>query len=239
MAARRRRSPLTGFVVLGVVAVLVALGLVLGDRYVEQRVEREAAAQLQAELGSPAPPAVDVEGWPFLTQVVAQRLPRVHVVADDLGADGGTAVPVAHADLLLTDVTTPDWFRTLEAARVEGTARLDYDALGALAGVPLAPAGGGRVQLERTTSLFGAEVKATVTGLPRLDPDAQTLTLTDPTIDVAGVTLPQTAADALLRAVVQPIPVRGLPLGLRVISVTAGDDAVDVGLLGEDVELSR
>ncbi|SDS19121.1 Protein of unknown function [Friedmanniella luteola] len=237
--AARRRSRVTGLVVLLVVVALLALGLFFADRYAEQRAEREAAGQLQAQLGTATPPAVDVEGWPFLTQAVGQRLPRVHVVADDLGADGSTTVPVQHADLVLTDVTTPDWYRTLEASRVEGTARLDYGALSGLAGAPLTAAGGGRVRLERKTSVFGADVTATVTGLPQLDVDAQTLTLTDPTVDLAGVTLPQSASDALLRAVVQPIPVTGLPLGLTVTSIAAGDDAVDVGLLGRDVELRR
>lgn len=236
----RRRSPVTGFVVLGVVAVLVALGLFLADRFVEQRVERESAAQLQGELGTPAPPAVDVQGWPFLTQAAGQRLPRVHVVADDLGAEGDTGVvPVAHADLLLTDVSTPDWWATLEAARIEGTARLDYAALGTLAGTPVTSAGGDRVRLERTTSLFGADVAATVTGRLDLDVAAQTITLADPSIEVAGVTLPETAADALLRAVAPPIAITGLPLDLTVTSVTAGAEAVDVALLGEDVALRR
>ena len=121
------------------VAVLVVLGLVLGDRYAEQRVEREAAAQLQDELGTPAPPAVDVEGWPFLTQAVGQRLPRVHVVADDLTAQSDTGRrPSAHADLILTRrhdhrTGTRRWRRAASRAR----ARVDYDALAVLAGLPL------------------------------------------------------------------------------------------------------
>jgi hypothetical protein len=237
MAARRRRSPVVVLVVLVLLAVAVP-GLLLGDRYAEQRVEREAAGQLQDELGSATAPAVDLQG-PFLPQAASRRMSRVHVVADDLGADGSTAVPVAHADLVLTDVTTADWYRSLTAARVEGSARLDYPGLAALAGASLAPAGGGRVRLERTTSLFGAELTATVTGRPQLDLEAQSLTLVEPTVDVAGVPLPGSAADALLGAVGQPIPVRGLPLGLKVTSVDAGEDGVDVGLLGEDVALSR
>lgn len=234
--AVRRRSSATGVVVVLVVVVLAAL-VVLGDRYVERRVERETARQLTADLGTPVAPAVDIRGWPFLVQVAARRLPQVHVVADDLGADGRSGVRVAHADLVLTDVTTPDWFVTREAARVEGTARLDYDALSALAGAPLTPAGGGRVRLERQTTLFGAEVTATVTALPRLDVDAQALTLDDADVAIGGVSLPRAAGDALLRAVARPVPVTGLPLGLRLTSVSAGDEAVDVGLFGEDVEL--
>lgn len=239
MGARGRRSPVTGFVVALVVAVLVATGLFFADRYAEHRAEREAAGQLQTELGTPAAPSVDVEGWPFLTQVVGQRLRRVHVVADDLGTGGGGTVPVAHADLVLTDVSTPDWWQTMEAARVEGTARLGYDALTALAGVPLIGVGGGRVQVERTTTFFGADVVARVTGTLQLDVAAQEVSLGDPQIRIGDVRLPEVTADALLRTVLQPVRLTGLPLGLSVTALTAGDDAVEVGLLGKDVELSR
>lgn len=237
--AARRRSPVTGIVVALLVVGLAALGLFLGDRYAEARVERESASRLQAELGTPAAPSVDVQGWPFLTQLVGRRLPRVHVVADDLGTGGASTVPVAHADLVLTDVTTPDWWQTLRAAHIEGTARLSYEALAAAAGVPLAPVGGGRLQVTRKTIFLGAEVVARVAGTPRLDVAAQTITLADPEIRIGGVRLPDVTADALLRTLLPPMPVTGLPPGLTATSLTAAADAVQVGLVGEDVELRR
>ena len=43
----------------------------------------------------------------------------------------------------------------------------------------------------------------------------QTITLTDPEITVAGVDLPGFTADALLRALLKPIPVTGVPFDLR------------------------
>ena len=238
MARGRRRAPVVG-VVLAVVVAALLVAFFVGDRYAERRVEREAATRLQAELGTPDPPAVDVQGWPFLVRAGARSFPQVHVVADDLGLAGGTTLPVQHADLVLTDVTTDDWYRTLRAGHAEGTARLDYRTLSDVAGSPLTAAGGGRVQLERSTSLLGTGVTATVTGTPQLDVGAQTLTLADPQIRVGSVEIPAVTADALLSTLVRPVPLRDLPLGLSVTSVTAGDDAVDVGLVGDDVELTR
>lgn len=239
MAARRRRSGVRVVVVLLVVLAVLVAAFLVADRYVERRVEAESARQAQTELGTPTTPSVDVEGRPFLTQVVARRLPRVHVVADDLGADGSTTVPVAHTDLILTDVTTTDWFQTFDAAQVDGTARLDYAALATLAGVPLSSAGGGRVQVERNADFLGTDVAARVTGTPQLDVAAQTITLADPAITVAGVTIPDAASAALAERLLQPIAVQGLPLDLTVTSLTAGDDGVDVGVHGEDVQLQR
>lgn len=239
MAARRRRSPATSLVVLLVLAGLAVLGLFVGDRYAEGRVERAEAGKLQAELGTSAVPSVDVEGWPFLTQVVARRLPRVHVVADNLPSGGSSPVPVEHLDLVLTDVTTRDWYQTLEAAHAEGTARMDYDALTTLTKLPLTPAGGGRVQLERRTSFFGTDIVARVTGAPRLDVEAQTVTLADPEIQVGDVQIPAGTAEALLRTVLQPMPLTGLPLGLRLTGMEATETGIVARVTGTDVLLRR
>ena len=240
MSTRRRRSGgLVALVVLLVVGALAVAGFVLGDRYAAQRVEREAGSRLQTELGTPAPPRVEVVDRPFLTQVVGRHLRSVRAVAADVGSTGASSVPVAHVDLVLSDVTTDDWFQTMTAERAEGTARLDYAALAAVAGTPLTPVGEGRVQVRTTSSVFGVDVAATVTGTPQLDVADQTITLGDPDVQVGGVDLPDATAGALLRAVVKPIPVTGLPLGLTLTSVTPLDDGLHVGLAGDDVELTR
>jgi hypothetical protein len=239
MARRRTGSTRLGLVVVLVVAVLVALGLFFGDRYAADRVEREAAGRLQSELRTPAAPSVDVEGWPFLTQVVGRHVRTVHVVADDLGPSDISVVPVAHTDLVLSDITTDDWFQTMTARHAEGTARLDYAALGSVAGVPLTYAGNGRVQVKSSTALAGLPFKATVTGTPQLDARAQSITLGNPEVSVAGLDLPGPSADAVVRVLVKPIPVTGLLFGLRLSSVTPADDGLHVGLQGEGVKLSR
>jgi hypothetical protein len=239
MARRGGRAAAVAFVVVLVVAALAALGLFFGDRYAGERVERDASSQLQSELGTPDAPSVDVQGWPFLTQVVGRHLRSVRVVTDDIPQSSRSAVPVAHADLVLSDVTTDDWFQTMTARHAEGTARLDYPALASVARVPLSYVGKGRVQVKSSSSLVGVPVDATVTGTPQLDAGAQSITLADPELTVAGVDLPGATADVLLRTLVKPIPVTGLPFGLRLTSVTPEDDGLHVGLEGDGLELSR
>jgi hypothetical protein len=221
------------------VLVLLGGGLYLGDRYAEQRAERETAARLQAQLGTPSAPAVDIQGRPFLTQVVARSVGTVRVVADDVPPTGDGALPVAHADLVLTDVASTDWFATMTISHAEGTARIDYPALQALAGAPLTYVGNGRLQIVNTTTVLGREVKAEITGRPQLDARAQTITLTDPDIKVAGVDLPEFTADALLRALLKPIPVTGVPLGLRLSSIDPQDGGLFAGMVGDGITLSR
>ena len=221
------------------VLVLLGGGLYVGDRYAEQRAERQVAAELQAQLGTPTAPAVDIEGRPFLTQVVARSVGTVRVVADDIAATGDGTLPIAHADLVLTDITTADWFATMEASHAEGTARIDYVALEALAGAPLTYVGDGRLRIVNTTSVLGRDVAAEITGRPQLDTDEQAITLTDPEITVAGVELPGYTADALLRVLLDPIPVTALPLDLRLSSIDPQDGGLHAGVVGDGITLTR
>jgi hypothetical protein len=96
--------------------------------------------------------------------------------------------------------------------------------------------GDGRIRIETTTTLFGARVVAQITGVPRLD-RSQAITLGDPTITVAGVELPDFTAEAMLRTVLEPIPVTGVPLGLTLSSVAAEPSAMRFGLVGDNVPL--
>jgi hypothetical protein len=239
MTRSRRPSAVRGLVVLVVILGLVVVGLYFGDRYAHARVEARAAAQLQHELGTPDQPEVHIAGTPFLTQVAARSIGSVHVVANDLGATTHAAVQVQHADLTLTDVTTTDWFKTMTAGHAEGTAQLDYAVLEKLAGMPLSYVGNGRVQLTEGTRVFNQPVQAVITGGPKLDVSAQTITLANPKISIAGINLPDFTAEALLRALLKPIPVHGVPLGLTLSGLTAEDDGVHADVVGDNLPLSQ
>jgi LmeA-like phospholipid-binding len=239
MSRSRRPSAVRGLAVLVVVLGLVVVGLYFGDRYARARVEARAAAQLEQQLGTPDPPQVHIAGTPFLTQVAARSIGSVHVVAEDLGATTDAAVEVQNADLTLTDVTTTDWFTTMTAGHAEGTAHLDYAELEKLAGMPLTYVGNGRVQVTESTRVFEQPVKAVITGHPELDVSTQTITLTSPKITVAGINLPDFVAEALLKTLLKPIPVRGVPLGLTLSGLTAADDGVHVEVVGDNLPIGR
>lgn len=226
-------------IVFVVVAAVLAVVFYGADAYVHSRVEREVATQLQGELGTPQPPVVDVAGRPFLTQVAVRKLGEVHVVADGLGETNDSALPIQHVDLTLHDITTTDWWKTMNAATADGTALVGYDALKQAAGVPLAYSGNGRFTVEGTQRLYGLAVQATITGRLALDAEKQTVSLADATVQVSGYTLPDVVAQQLIKAVVQPIPLEGVPFGLRVTSIDARDDGLHVGLEGTDIPIQR
>jgi hypothetical protein len=235
----RRRSPVVPLLVALLVLLLLGGGLYVGDRYAERRAEHETAVELQSQLGTPTVPAVDIQGRPFLTQVVARSVGTVRVVADDIPASGDGTLPIAHADLLLTDISSTDWFATMTASHAEGTARIDYSALEAVAAAPLTYVGNGRIQRISTTTIVGREVQVKITGRPELDAEAQTIALADPEISVAGVELPDFTAEALRRTLLDPIPVTGVPLGLRLTSIDPQDGGIFAGVVGDNIALAR
>jgi hypothetical protein len=232
--SRLRGSPLVGVLIIILIAGLLLAALYVGDRFAHRRAEKQTADLLQTQLGTPQPPMISIEGFPFLTQVAADSIGRVHVVADHLGETTKAPLILAHADLLMTDVDTNDWFRSMKVAHSEGTARLDYAKLSSLAGAPMAYGGDGRVEIAVHTTVVRREVEAVITGLPRLNAKEQTMTLSDAKIAVAGVNLPDFTAQALLAAVLKPIPLKGMPLGMTVTRIAAAEDGLQVDLVGDN-----
>jgi hypothetical protein len=233
--SRLRGSPLVSVLIIIASVVLLCAGLYVADRYADRRAERRVAAELQAHLGTPQPPLVNIEGFPFLTQVAAGSVGKVHVVGDQLGETSNAPLILAHADLVMADVVTNDWFKTMQISHTEGTARIDYAKLSAVAGTPLSFGGEGRVEIVVHTTVVRREVEAVISGLPRLDPEEQTMTLSDARISVEGVNLPDFTAQALLAALLKPIPLKPMPLGLTVTKIVAADSGVHVDLAGDNL----
>ena len=224
-------------VVFLVVAAVLAGVFWLADTYVHGRVERQVAAQQQRELGTPTEPQVDIPGRPFLTQLAGRRIRSIHIVADQVGQTTQAPLPLEHVDVTLTDVTTQDWWKTSTAGHVEGTAVVDYAVVKAAAGVPLSYLGAGRFAIDAAPGAFGVTVPVRVTGQLALDVEAQTLSVTNPTLTLNGTAMPDLVAKAIIDALVKPIPITGVPHGLRLTSVDAQDDGLHVGIRGDNVPL--
>ncbi|HEY5820363.1 MAG TPA: DUF2993 domain-containing protein [Propionibacteriaceae bacterium] len=237
MSPPRRSHPVRNLLIVLVVAVLLVGGLYYADGYAHEKIEARVAADLQTQLGTPTPPQVDIAGFPFLTQVVTQSIETVRVTGEDLGQQNEAQLVVSEADLTLSDVTSDDWFKTMNVAHAEGDALVGFDQLQALAGVPLTYAGGGRFEIDSTTTVLGYPVKARITGGLELNVADQTVTLSEPKVEVADVTLPDIAAKALLKAVVKPIPITGIPFGLTLTSMKVEDDGLHADLAGDNIAI--
>ncbi|TGB12718.1 DUF2993 domain-containing protein [Streptomyces sp. MZ04] len=100
----RRRNRFAGLPLAGkaVVALLVATAfLALGDRWALLYAEHEAAEKLKESMHLSAAPEVEIEGFPFLTQVLDQRVDKVKVTVPDVAAD---RISLAQVSATATDV---------------------------------------------------------------------------------------------------------------------------------------
>ena len=233
----RLRTPLIAALIIVVGVLVLGATLYAGDRFGHRRAEQRVADTLQPQLGTPQPPQVNIEGFPFLTQVVSGSIGEMQVRADQLGETTQSPLIVAHADLVMTDVATIDWFKTMTIAHTEGVARIDYAKLSAVAGAPLTYGGEGRLELVVKTTVFRREVEAVISGTPRLNAREQTMTLSDAKISVEGVNLPDFTAQTLLAALLRPIPLKGMPLGLTITKIVASEDGMHVDLVGDNLKV--
>jgi hypothetical protein len=231
-------SPLVAILIIVLAVVLIGAGLYVGDRLAQHRAEEKAATALQPRLGTPAQPYVEIVGFPFLTQVASRSIDEVHIVADQLGTTNEALLALVHADVFLNDVVTNDWFKTMKIRHAGGTALLGYDELSSLADAPMTYGSDGRVELVMKTTVFGRDVEAVVSGAPRLNAKEQTMTLSDAKISVAGVNLPEFTAQALLAALLKPISLKGMPLGMTVTRITAAEEGVHLDLVGDNLAVS-
>ena len=230
----------TRTVVIVVLAVVVVLGLAIGADYAARAwADAEVAQRLQPELGTPEVPTVDVGSFPFLVQAVAGNVSSVRVQADDVGTTNDQELHVCHLDVTATGVHSDDRFQTSTADHVAGTAQIDLTALGDLVGEKVSSAGGGKVSFTRSTEVLGRTLDVVVTGRPSLDAATQTLTLADPSVEVANITLPQTVVDLLIRTLVKPVDITGIPLGLKLTSLAVDDSGVIAHVAGDNVALTN
>jgi hypothetical protein len=234
---RRRSSART--VVIVVLAVVVVLGLAIGADYAARAwADAEVAQRLQPELGTPELPTVDVGSFPFLVQALGGNVSSVRVQADDVGTANDQELQLRRLDVTATGVHSDDRFQTSIADHVAGTAQIDLTALSERVGEKVSSAGGGKVSFTRSTDVLGRTVDVVVTGRPHLDATMQTLTLADPSVEVANISLPQTLVDLLIRTLVKPVDITGIPLGLKLTSLAVDDSGLTAQVAGDNVALT-
>ena len=81
---RRRRHPLAWLIVVLVVLLAIAG---IGDQVAKAYAQNDIAQQVQ-QSGLSAKPSVNVEGWPFLTQVLAHDVKTIDISANNVTASG-------------------------------------------------------------------------------------------------------------------------------------------------------
>ncbi|MER7170883.1 LmeA family phospholipid-binding protein [Streptomyces mesophilus] len=102
---RRRRNRFAGLPLVAKALVLLLAGaafLVLADRWALLYAEHKTAEKLKDSLHLTAAPEVEIEGFPFLTQALDERIDEASVTVPDVAAD---RVSLAKVSATASDVT--------------------------------------------------------------------------------------------------------------------------------------
>lgn len=237
---RRRRPAWFTPILLVLVLCLVGALLVLGDTLGRRWAEGVIADRVRTELGLSAAPVVRIEGVPFLTQVASQRLAAVHVTAEQttLPVDG-RPVELRGVDLWLRGVTQRDNFAEISVADLAGGGQLAWVSVSQVTGTTIDwsgrdDQGRGRIAVRHILAFQGLSIPITLTGRPVINVATRQLSFAEPTVAVAGHTLPADLVADLLTRNLKPIDLP-LPPGLTVTEVTAEESGLGVRLTGTDV----
>jgi hypothetical protein len=251
---RRRRS---GWVALFVtIVVIIAIALVadrVAQYYATQRLRDQIVSELDSRGIGHDTLAVNVGGFPFLTQVVRGRYDAISIDLTGVTLPPGpgtpaVAIPQLHA--VATDVMA-DAARllrgnaTVTASRVTGTALISFSTLEAL--VDQSPYGlsnfhvsadGTAVRATGTVSLGSAGIPVSATADVTVSGGEFEVRLRN--VSAVGVATPGIVAPYLQALTGQAISGRfpALPFGLNIDTVSVQPDGLSVGASGRDVSLS-
>lgn len=235
--ARRRRSPWTGLLIL---VLVLAVLLIVADRVGLLVAERQIASKVQSSQNLNRKPSVTIEGFPFLTQVLANDYPTVRLTAQGLLV-GSTdrQVRLADLDARLHDVKTIDNYSGARVETADGTAMLSYAELSRALGVTVGYAGGGRVQASSSVEVMGKTVTGTASAeVGVAGGDELTFSSVRVGVPQAGVSVPQQVTDQFSSVFANKLSLRGLPFHLQIQQLTATPDGVRIAATARGLTLS-
>ncbi|WP_210584603.1 DUF2993 domain-containing protein [Streptomyces sp. GESEQ-35] len=207
------------------------VGAVVVDRVAAGRAESRTAEAFQEGMGTPQRPSVHVGGFPVLTQLARGTLRHVDITAHDIPARGTTRpLPVTELTVGLDGLKTSGSADEAHARSVDATAFLSYEDVSQALGVDISQGDEpGRVDATVSLPLVGdVTVSAAVSAA-----SGNHIAFTD--IRVAQGELIPPAKALLDKALEEPVPLRNIPEGLRLQSVTTSQSGISGRFTGEAV----
>lgn len=228
------------------IALVILAGLfVAADRIAVGVADEKVAEQIQSQKGLNTKPHVNIEGFPFLTQVAAKKLDSVKLSADGLKLSGGGRTATLQTfSAHLTGVRVSSSFSSATADGADGTAVISYADITSLIGnkdATISYGGDGKIKISgKVATPLGAvdgsaTARLTVSG-------GDTVRVGDVSVKALGGGLDLGSVPGLdgafssLFAGSQKLS--GLPVGLSLQSVEPRPDGVAVGFTGHNLDLA-
>ncbi|MDI3388300.1 DUF2993 domain-containing protein [Streptomyces sp. B-S-A8] len=235
------------------ITVIVLGGLfIAADRIAVGYAEDKVAAKLRAAEGLEKDPEVTIEGFPFLTQVLAGELDDVAIGIDGMEAsNGGSKMTIAELDAQMHGVAFSSDYSSATASEATGSARISYDELLKAAKVEpvevapgvtakvvgLSDGGNGKIKVSVQATVLGQTLPEPVEVVSSANVEG------GKTVQVHADKLPKLGAVPVAEQRMRQITdfqqvVDGLPAGIELDKVEAQKDGVRITVTGSDVKLA-
>jgi hypothetical protein len=231
LAFRVRRAR-WALIALAAVVVLLAAALVVGNTVGRRYAEDKAAQAILHRSGLVS--TVSITDDLFVVSVLRQHFDNVDVEFPAMPISARSRSLTPKVSVTLTDVVATDNFSSLVAGKATAVASLTWSQVSTLAGYAVSPDGNGIVVVV-TYDLYGIKVTGTVTATPTISHGQ--LVLTNTTLKVAGVDVPEVITSYLLAEVTAPVDL-GLPKPFVATSLSVSRDALTITAQGTDVDVT-
>jgi hypothetical protein len=230
--ANGRRRTRRALIALAVLSLLLALIGGVGDTAGRHYAERKAAQAVLQRSGLVS--TVTINDDLFVLSVLRQHFDNVDVDFPAMPISAGSHSLTPKVSVNLTDVVAQDNYSRLVAGKATANASLTWSQVSTLAGYSVTPNGTGIVVV-LPYDLYGIKVKGTVTATPTIK--SGQLVLTNTTLKVAGVDVPDAITSYLLAEVTAPVDL-GLPKPFVATSLTVTPDALEITARGINVDVT-
>ncbi|AXI78300.1 LmeA family phospholipid-binding protein [Peterkaempfera bronchialis] len=230
---------------LTIALVILAGLLVAADRFAVGVADDKVAEQIQSRKGLSAKPDVSIQGFPFLTQVLAKKLDSVNLSADGLEVSGGGKTATLQTFTAhITGVRVNSSFSSATADSADGTALLSYADVTSLIGnkdAAVAYGGNGKIKIEGKVDTILGKVAGSATARLTVG-SGDTIKVGDISVNALGTGVDVGSVPGLneafsaLFATSQKLS--GLPVGLSLESVEPTPEGVVIHFTGHDVDLA-
>jgi hypothetical protein len=226
---RRRRWPWITLIVI----VLLLVGI---DRGANAYAENQMASQFQSNLGLSGKPSVNIEGFPFLTQVAAHKFNTVDITASNetinTKSAGSGLLEIASLNATLHGLHFNGFSsKSATVDQFNASALITFTALGNVGGVPqgitLSPDGPN--QVKASVDIFGftgdAVAKVTKVGTNKINVQV---------VDAGGL-----PSDVLGNLMNFTITIPKLPAGVSIQSVSVTQQGLRITATGQNTTFSQ
>ena len=220
---RYRRRRRRGVIIFLVTLVVLAVLFVIADRVAVRYADNQFASQIQTQGGFSNKPTVNIEGFPFLTQLAARKFNEVQVTA---ATEKAGPVVIKNLHLTMRDMQLIDGFSGARVGSLNGSGLITFASVAKAADVPGL----------KLSALNSTEAKATI-NLGFISGSAVVRVTKAGTnkIDIAVINAGGIPLSALGGLNNMTIKVPGLPMGIDVQSITMTQQGILAHITGQNV----